>query len=52
MVVAAGQDDSMSVEEEAARGEIDRLRSMTGLGLAVEVMRAWRADPGPVTVPG
>ena len=36
----------MSIEEEPARGEIGRVRSMAGLGLAVEVMRAWRADPG------
>src|SRR5580692_4525304 len=36
----------MDVEEEAARGEIERLRGMAGLDLAVRIMKAWRQDPG------
>jgi hypothetical protein len=31
-----------AIEEEAARAEIDRLNSARGVGLSVEIMKAWR----------
>jgi len=41
----------MDIEEEAARAEITRLAG-AGPGLAVEIMKAWLADPGkPRTQP-
>src|ERR1700678_1728659 len=44
MVLAAGHGVDSANEDEAARREIARLASMPGLGLATEIMKAWRDD--------
>jgi hypothetical protein len=46
MSAPSGPADDAAIEEEAARAEIDRLTAMRGVGLAVEILKAWQQGPG------